>query len=67
MLLCASASPQRFRYLFTTAAPSPFALVMIDDASAAKYGGFPVDRAVTAQAIDKLAAAGVRGVVLTVF
>ncbi|MCA2997582.1 MAG: CHASE2 domain-containing protein [Rhodocyclaceae bacterium] len=51
----------------TAAAPSPFALVMIDDASAAKYGGFPVDRAVTAQAINKLAAAGVRGVVLKFF
>lgn len=49
------------------AAQSPFALVMIDEASEAKYGGFPVDRALIAQAIDKLAAAGVRGVVLKFF
>jgi adenylate cyclase len=40
---------------------------MIDGASEAKYGGFPVDRALTAQAIDKLAASGVRGVVLKFF
>jgi CHASE2 domain-containing sensor protein len=45
----------------------PFALVMIDEASEAKYGGFPVDRALTAQAVDRLAAAGVRGVVLKFF
>jgi CHASE2 domain-containing sensor protein len=51
----------------TAAAQSPFTLVMIDEASEAKYGGFPVDRALTAQAIDKLAAAGVRGVVLKFF
>jgi CHASE2 domain-containing sensor protein len=49
------------------AAQSPFALVMIDEASEAKYGGFPVDRAFTAQAIEKLAVAGVRGVVLKFF
>ncbi len=51
----------------TVTAQSPFALVMIDEASEAKYGGFPVDRALTAQAINKLAAAGVRGVVLKFF
>jgi CHASE2 domain-containing sensor protein len=40
---------------------------MIDEASEAKYGGFPIDRALTAQAIEKLAAAGVRGIVLKFF
>lgn len=45
----------------------PFALVMIDDASESRYGGFPVDRALVAQAVDKLAAAGARAVVLKFF
>ncbi len=57
--ICASIS--------AAASNHPFALVMIDDASEAKYGGFPVDRALTAQAVDRLAAAGVRGVVLKFF
>ena len=44
----------------------PFALVMIDEASESRFG-FPVDRAVVGQAVDKLAAAGVKAVVLKFF
>ena len=55
---------------FAWAAPTaqhPFALVMIDQASESRYGGFPIDRALVAQVVDKLAAAGVRAVVLKFF
>ena len=47
--------------------PHPFALVMIDEASESRYGGFPVDRALVAQVVDKLATAGARAVVLKFF
>ena len=49
-----------------SAGSHPFALVMIDEASERRYG-FPVDRAVVGQAVEKLAAAGVRAVVLKFF
>lgn len=49
------------------AAESPFALVMIDTESEKRLGGFPPDRKFVAAAIDKLAAAGARGVVLKFF
>ena len=35
-------------------APHPFALVMIDEASEFRYGGFPVDRALVAPARVRL-------------
>ncbi len=49
------------------ASQSTFALVLIDAESEKRLGGFPPDRKHVANAIDKLAAAGARGVVLKFF
>ncbi len=48
-------------------APHPFVLVMIDSATEQKLGGFPLDRAVVAQAVEKLADANAKAVVLKFF
>ena len=47
----------------STSNPPPFALVMVDEASERKLG-YPIDRTLMARAINRLADAGVRGVVL---
>lgn len=44
-----------------------FAVVFIDQAAEARYGKFPVDRGVLANAIQKAADAGARGIVLKFF
>jgi hypothetical protein len=40
---------------------------MIDEASEKRLGGFPVDRAIVADVVERLAGAGVKGVVLKFF
>jgi adenylate cyclase len=47
--------------------PPPFQLVMIDNATEAKLGAFPINRAHVATAIDKLTAAGAKAIVLKFF
>jgi CHASE2 domain-containing sensor protein len=46
---------------------SPFTLVMLDTESEKHLGGFPPDRKLVAEAVNRLAAAGARGVVLKFF
>jgi hypothetical protein len=48
-------------------AGGPFRAVMIDAASEKIYGNFPFDRALTAQAMTKLRAAGVKAIILKFF
>jgi adenylate cyclase len=45
----------------------PFALVMIDDATEAQYGRFPLSRDLTAKVVTKLTQGGARAVVLKFF
>lgn len=47
--------------------PPPFQLVMIDAATEAKLGAFPIDRAYVAQAVDALTKAGAKAIVLKFF
>jgi hypothetical protein len=47
--------------------PSTFVFVMIDSQTEAQYGTLPFNRAVIAKAIDKLAAAGAKGIILKFF
>jgi CHASE2 domain-containing sensor protein len=44
-----------------------FAVVFIDQASERRFGGFPFDRSIIAQAIERAANAGAKGVVLKFF
>jgi adenylate cyclase len=47
--------------------PSPFALVVIDEATEKRLGSFPIDRAHVAKAIERLADANAKAVVLKFF
>ena len=44
-----------------------FAVVFIDQASEARFGNFPFDRSIIAQAVDRSANAGAKGIVLKFF
>jgi hypothetical protein len=46
---------------------SPFAFVMIDSQTEALYGSLPFDRALIAKAVNKLAAANAKGIILKFF
>ncbi|MBU6400979.1 MAG: CHASE2 domain-containing protein [Verrucomicrobia bacterium] len=49
------------------AAPEPFRVVFVDDACAARFGGFPLPRNVLAAGIEAIAAQKPRGIVLKMF
>jgi hypothetical protein len=52
---------------FAASPRSPFTFVMIDSKTEAVYGGLPFDRALMAKAINQLAAAKAKGIVLKFF
>ncbi len=67
ILFFALALPAFATPISTREAALPFQLVMIDAASEAKLGAFPIDRAHVAKAVDILSSAGAKAIVLKFF